>query len=85
LLNDKLGDRRRTAMRGSITFKFSGEIDNYCVLTLRDGDLDSGDLEAIVAVFEEEITLKQLIALGEITPTAADPTRDGQFHVRWSN
>ena len=72
-------------MRGSITFKFSGDIDDYRVRTLREGDLDSRDLEAIVAVLDEEIRLKRLMELGEITPTAVDPTGIGQFHVRWSN
>jgi len=72
-------------MRGSITFKFSGDIDNYCVRTLREGDLDSKDLEAIVALLGEEIRLKRLIAFGEIIPTASDPTGLGQLHVRWSN
>ena len=72
-------------MKGSITFKFSGDIEHYCVRTIREGDLDSRDLEAIVAVLHEEIKLKRLIALGEITPTAADPTGDGQLNVRWSN
>jgi len=72
-------------MRGSITFKFSGEIDNYCVRTFRDGELDGRDLEAIAAVVEEEIRLKRLIELGEIRPTSFDPTGISQFHVHWSN
>jgi len=72
-------------MRGSITFKFSGDIDDYRVRTIREGDLDSSDLEAIVAVLDEEIKLKRLIAFGEITPTVSDPTGMGQLHVRWSN
>ena len=72
-------------MKGSITFKFNGETDNYSVRTLRDGDLDSKDLEAIVALLDEEIRLRRLIAWGEITPTAADPTGIGQLHVHWSN
>ncbi|QNI30504.1 hypothetical protein H7849_15255 [Alloacidobacterium dinghuense] len=72
-------------MRGSITFKFSSDIDDYRVRTLREGDLESSDLEAIIAVLDEEIRLKRLIASGEIVPTAADPTGIGQFHVCWSN
>ena len=72
-------------MKGSITFTFSGEIDNYRVRTLRDGDLDDKDLEAIVALLDEEIRLKRLIAWGEITPTPADPTGSEQLHVHWSN
>lgn len=72
-------------MRGSITFKFSGDVDDYRVRTLREGDLESSDLEAIIAVLDEEIRLKQLIASGEIVPTAADPTGIAQFHVCWSN
>jgi len=72
-------------MKGSITFKFSGAVDNDCVRTLRDGDLDSRDLEVIVALLDEEIRLKRLIAWGEITPTPEDPTGTGQLHVHWSN
>ena len=72
-------------MRGSITFKFSANVDDYRVRTLTKGDLESGDLEAIIAVLDEEIRRKRLIASGEIVPTAADPTGIGQFHVRWSN
>jgi hypothetical protein len=72
-------------MKGSITFKFSGDVDNYSVRTLRDGDLDSKDLEAIVALLDEEIRLKRLISWGEITPTPVDPTGAGQLHVHWSN
>ena len=77
--------RRATAVKGSITFKFSGDVDNCCVRTLRDGDLDSSDLEAIVAVLDEEIRLKRLISWGEITPTLADPTGARQLNVHWSN
>ena len=72
-------------MRGSITFKFSGGIDNYSVRSIADGELDNVDLAAIVAVLAEEIKLKELIASGEINPTPADPTGIGQFHIRWSN
>jgi hypothetical protein len=77
--------RRTTAMKGSITFKFSENVDNYSICTLRGGSLDSRDLEAIVALIGEEIRLQQLIAWGEITPTPADPTGTGQLHVHWSN
>jgi len=72
-------------MRASITFKFSGDIETYCVRTFREGVLDSRDLEAIVAALNEEIRLKRLIALGEIIPADSDPTGVGQLHVRWSN
>lgn len=72
-------------MKGSITFKFSGGVDNYCVRTLREGDLDCRDLEAIVALLDEEIRLKRLIAWGEITPNPSDPTGTHQLHVHWSN
>ena len=72
-------------MRGSITFKFSGNVDDYRVRTLREGDLESSDLEAIIAVLDEEVRRKRLIASGEIVPTAADPTGIVHLHVRWSN
>jgi len=72
-------------MKGSITSKFSGDVDNYFVRTLRDGDLDSRDLEAIVTLLDEEIRLKRLIAWGDITPTPADPTGTEQLHLHWTN
>jgi hypothetical protein len=72
-------------MRGSITFKFSGGIDDYRIRTIRDGELDSGDLEAIAAVLEEEIKLTRLIATGEITPSLSDPTGIEQLHGHWCN
>ena len=61
-------------MRGSITFKFSGGIDDYRVRTIKEGELDSGDLEAVAAALEEEIKLTRLIAAGEIRQTLSDPT-----------
>lgn len=72
-------------MRGSITFKFGGGVDKYCVRSFGDGELDSVDLEVIAALIEEEIKLKRLIASGEIKPTPADPTGIDQFQVHWSN
>ena len=72
-------------MRGSITFKFSGGFDDYRVRTIREGELDRGDLVAIAAVLEEEIKLTSLIAAGEITPTPSDPTGIEQLHGHWCN
>ena len=72
-------------MRGSITFKFSGDVNNYRVRTIREGELDHGDLEAIAAVVEEELRLTRLIATGEIKPTQSDPTGMGQLQGHWSN
>jgi hypothetical protein len=72
-------------MTGSITFKFSGGVDNYSVRTLRDGELDRRDLETIIALLEEEIKIKRLIASGEIIPTPADPAGIEEFHLHWSN
>jgi hypothetical protein len=72
-------------MKGSITFKFSGNFDDNSVRTLRDGNLGSRDLEAIIAILTEEIRLTRLIAWGEIIPTPADPTGIGQLHLHWSN
>ena len=77
--------RRKTAMKGSITLKFNGNVDNYSICALRDGCLDSRDLGAIVALIGKEIRLQQLIAWGEITPTPADPNGTGQLHVHWTN
>ena len=72
-------------MRGSITFKFSGGIDDCRVRTIREGELDSGDLEAIAAVLEEEIKLTRLIATGEISKTLSDPTGIAQLRAHWCN
>lgn len=52
-------------------------LDDYRVRTLREGDLESSDLEAIIAILDEETRLKRLIASGEIERTAADPTGIG--------
>src|SRR5215813_2800185 len=77
--------KKGTAMKGSITFKFSGDVSNYCVRILREGELDHEDFEAIAAVVEEELRLTRLIATGEIKPTLSDPTGMGQLRVHWSN
>lgn len=72
-------------MKGSITFKFSGEPSDGSVRILREGDLDSGDLEVIATLVAEDLMLNRLIASGEIKPTLLDPTGVGQFHDHWSN
>jgi hypothetical protein len=72
-------------MKGSITFKFNGKAGDCSIRTLREGDLDSSDLEAIAALLDEEIRLNRLIAVGDIIPTSSDPTGIGQLHVHWSN
>lgn len=72
-------------MKGSITFKFSGETAGGSVRILREGDLDSGDLEVVAALVAEDLMLKRLIASGEIKPTLSDPTGFGQLHDHWSN
>jgi hypothetical protein len=46
-------------MKGSVTYKFSGEFSDYRVHVCRLGELDSGDLEVIAALIKEEIRLKK--------------------------
>ena len=72
-------------MKGSITFKFSGEPADGSVRILKEGDLDIRDLEVVAALVAENLLLKKLIALGEIKPSVADPAGFGQFHDHWSN
>jgi len=72
-------------MKGSITFRFGGDPDDYRVHISRQGDLDSGDLEAVAAVLREDIILQKAIELGEIMPTPWDPTGRGQLRDTWSN
>ena len=72
-------------MKGSITFRFGGDPDDYRVQISRQGDLDSGDLEAVAAVLREDIILQKSIELGEIMPTPWDPTGRGQLRDTWSN
>jgi uncharacterized protein YjhX (UPF0386 family) len=72
-------------MKGSMTFEFSGDPNDYRVCIFRDGELDSGELEAIAILVEQEIKLKKRIASGEIKPTRSDPTGFRQLHSRWSN
>jgi hypothetical protein len=72
-------------MKGSITFQFSGNPNDYRVHVSKEGELDSADLQVIAAVLEEDIQLKEWIASGEIKPTPFDPTGIGQLHRHWSN
>ena len=72
-------------MKGSITFRFGGDPDDYRVHISRQGDLDSGDLEAVAAVLREDIILQKSIELGEIMPTPWDPTGREQLRDTWSN
>lgn len=72
-------------MKGSITFRFSGDSKDYRVQISKQGELDSGDLEVISALLQEDITLQKAIESGEITPTSFDPTGRGQLRDTWSN
>ncbi|HEY4048942.1 MAG TPA: hypothetical protein VGM27_18935 [Acidobacteriaceae bacterium] len=72
-------------MKGSVTYKFSGGLNDYRVYVCRLGELDSEDLEVIAALIKEEIRLKKAIESGEITPTWLDPTGVGQLRDNWSN
>ena len=72
-------------MKGSVTYKFSGDSNDYRVHVSRSGELDSGDLEVIAALIKEDIRLKKAIESGEITPTWLDPTGVGQLRDNWSN
>ena len=72
-------------MKGSMTFKFSGDPSDYRVHISKEGELDSGDLQVIVTLLEQDIKLKNGIASGEINPTPSDPTGIRQLHNHWSN
>jgi len=72
-------------MKGSITFRFGGDPNDYRVHVSRQGKLDSGDLEVVAALLNEDIMLQKTIEAGEITPTASDPTGRGQLRDTWSN
>jgi hypothetical protein len=77
--------REGVLMKGSIAFKFSGDSQDYRVHISKHGELDSGDLEVIAALLQEDILLKKAIESGEITPNASDPTGRGQLRDHWSN
>jgi len=72
-------------MKGSITFRFVGDPNDYRVHISRQGELDSGDLEVVAALLNEDIMLQRSIELGEILPTFSDPTGREQLHDTWSN
>ena len=48
----------RTAMKGSITYEFSGDPRDYRVHISREGELDCGDLEVIAALLQDDIKLR---------------------------
>jgi len=72
-------------MKGSITFRFDGDPGDYRVHISRQGELDSGDLEVIAALLNEDIMLQRSIELGKITPTSSDPSGREQLRDTWSN
>jgi hypothetical protein len=72
-------------MKGSITFIFSGNANDRRVYISEEGELDSGDLQIIASVIEEDFELKKWIASGEIKLTPSDPTGIRQLHSHWSN
>ena len=72
-------------MKGSITYKFSGDPRDYRVHISREGELECGDLEVIAALLQDDIKLKKRLASGEIKPTPSDPCGFGQLHSHWSN
>jgi len=72
-------------MKGSITFRFVGDPDDSRVHISRQGELESGDLEVVAALLNEDIMLQGSIELGEITPTSSDPTGREQLRNTWSN
>ncbi len=72
-------------MKGSLTFKFSGDPTDYRVHISKMGELDSRDLEVIAALLKEDIKLKKAVERGEIEPNSLDPTGIGQLGDSWSN
>jgi len=72
-------------MKGSITFRFSGDSNDYRVHISRQGELDSGDLEVVAALLNEDIMVAKLVEEGKIQATYSDPTCRGQLRDNWSN
>jgi hypothetical protein len=72
-------------MKGSITYKFSGDPRDYRVHISREGELECGDLEVIAALLQDDIKLQKRLASGEIKPSPSDPSGIRQLHSRWSN
>ena len=72
-------------MKGSIAFNFDGDSSDYRIHIAREGELDSNDLEVIVALLNEDIMLKKLIDSGKIRPSTLDPTGREQLRATWSN
>ena len=72
-------------MKGSITFDFDGDASDYRVHIARQGELDTDDLEVIVALLNEDIMLKKSLECGKIKLTASDPTGRIQLRDTWSN
>ena len=79
------GEKKWRLMKGSITFKFGGDPDDYRVRITQEGELDSGDLQVIATLLAEDIKLTNWIASDEIKPTSSDPTGIGQLHGHCSN
>jgi hypothetical protein len=66
--------REGKQMKGSITFRFGGTHNDYRVHISREGELDSGDLQAVAALLNEDIMLQRSIEAGR-----------GQLRDTWSN
>jgi len=72
-------------MKGSITFKFGGDTNDYRVHIFRKDELDTENVEVLVALINEDIMLKKAVESGEITSTLPDPTGLEQLQNTWSN
>lgn len=72
-------------MKGSITFKFGGDLNDCDVQISEQGELNSGDWEVLVGLINQEFMLKRLIESGDIKPNSIDPTGRGQLRDAWSN
>lgn len=72
-------------MKGSITFRFGGNPDDYRVYVSKEGKLNSADLEAVAGLLAEDITLAKSVESGEIKRLSSDPKGLRQLCDTWIN
>ena len=70
-------------MKGSITFRFCGNPDDYRVYVSKEGELNSADLEAVALLLADDIILAKSVESGEIKRLSSDPIR--QLCDTWIN
>ena len=72
-------------MKGSITFRFDGNPDDYRVDVSKEGELNSADLEAVAAMLADDIILAKSVESGEIKRLSSDPMGLRQLCDTWIN